>query len=461
MSEVDVSLTLGSVRRRLLTGSAWVLAARVLGLGLGLAMNGLLARLLDTEDFGSYMLVSTMVVIGSTAAKLGMDRAVVRFAAASLGTGDPGRARDSIRSAVAWAALGSAAVAAIVALGLGQWFFGDVLDQPAVAALVPLGCGWLFATAMQSVLAESFRGLSRFGYAAVFHTFATDLVTVAVLGGIYITAKSVTLPAAVGVLTSVAAGVLLVTGISLVLTVRKLQGPGRLPRSELFAVARPLMITNMGIYLLGHGVDLWILGAYGSLNDVALYGAAAKLVVLVATPMIIFSGVMPPLVAELWAQGRRRRLERTLRVGATIVGVPALLVLFLFVLAGPLVLETVYRRPFYAQAADLLIVMSLARVVAVWTGSCGIALMMTGYQRDMKWITLASAAISVGGGLFAAPRYGAMGVAVATATAQIFQNGTQLLVARRRLGIWTNVSFSPRLVKDFLGKGDRSTPADA
>lgn len=443
------AFTLGSIRRRLVTGSAWILAARVLGLVLGVVLNGLLARLLDPREFGAYLLTSTMVVIGSTVAKMGLDKSVVRFAAASLATGAPGRARDAIKIAVSWGAVGSAAVGLLLALGLGQWFFGDVLNEPLVASVVPLAAGWLFTTAMQSVLAESFRGLSRFGHAAVFQTFATDFATVAILGGVFVVARSSTLPAVVAISTAVAAVVLLLTGLLLLRTMRPLRGPGRADRPEMFRVARPLLVTNLGIYLLGSGVDLWVLGAFRPSETVSLYGAASKLIVLVATPAIIFSGVIPPLVAELHAQGRMRRLERTLRAGATIVGAPALVPLLVFILAGPWVMQTVYGS-FYRQAAPLLVVKSVSRVLAIWTGSCGIALMMTGHQRDMMRTTVVTAILSVGGGLAAAPHFGAMGVAVATSAAQVVQNAWQLLLAHRRLGIWTYVSFSPGLLWDFV-----------
>jgi O-antigen/teichoic acid export membrane protein len=455
------TFTLGSIRRRLLTGSAWVFGARVAGLFLGVALNGVIARLLDPSGFGDYLLISTMVVIGSTVAKLGMDRAVVRFTAGSLAVGEPGGAGAAIRIAVGWAALGAGAVGLILAFGLGQWFFGDVLGQPVVASLVPVAAGWLFATAMQSVLAESFRGLSRFGYAAVFHVLATDLATVTVLGGVYLSSRNASLPQVVALSTAVATGVLVITGLLLLRTTRSLRGAGQVKRSDMFRVARPLMITNLGIYLLGHGVDLWILGAFRPDEVVSLYGAAAKLVVLVATPMIIFSGVMPPLVAELHAQGKIRQLERTLRAGAALVGLPAFAVLLVFIVAGPWVLETVYG-PYYGQAAPLLVIMSIARVLAVWTGSCGIALMMTGHQKDMMRTTLVSVVLSIGGGLAAVPRFGAMGLAVATGLAQVFQNGTQLLLAHRRLGLWTYVSFSPAVLRDLVGRRRpiNETPAD-
>lgn len=449
---VTDAFTLGSIRRRLLTGSAWVLGARVAGLGLSLAMNGLLARLLGPNRFGVFLLTGTMVVIGSTLAGMGLNRSVVRFAAASLAVGEPGGARDAIRIAVGWTALAAAAIGLVLSLGSGQWFFRHVLDQPGVAAVVPLAAGWLFASSLQIVLTEAFRGLSRFAYAALLQTFVTDFVTVGVLGGVYLYAQAATLSQALGIVTGVATLVMLLTGALLIKTMSSLRGPGDVRRQEMFRVARPLLVTSLGIYLLGHGIDLWILGAFRPTETVSLYGSAAKLVVLVATPMVIFSGVIPPLVAELHAQGKVRKLERTLRTGATIIGIPALLVLLVFIVAGPWVLDVIYG-PFYRQAAPILVVLSSARAIAIWTGTCGIALMMTGHQRDMMWTTIVSACVSIAGGLLAAPRFGAMGVAVATGVGQLLQNGWQLLLARRRLGIWTHVTFSRETIRELVRRG--------
>jgi O-antigen/teichoic acid export membrane protein len=452
---IEEPFALASIRRRLVTGSAWVLGARIAGLLLGVVMNGLLARLLDPSGFGAYLLTSTMVVIGSTLAKMGLDRSVVRFTAASLAVGEPGRARDAIRVAAGWSAIGAAAVGLVLVLGVGEWFFGGVLNEPLVASVVPLAAGWLFATAMQSMFAEAFRGLSRFAHAAVFQTFATDLITVVALGAVFIGARNATLSEVIVVIVSVAIVVLLLTGFVLLRMTRSLGHGGRVDRPEMFRVARPLLVTSLGIYLLGHGIDLWILGAFRSSDIVSQYGAAAKLVVLVATPMIIFSGVIPPLVAELHAQGKMRRLERTLRAGAALVGAPALVILVVFIVAGGWVMETVYG-PYYRQATALLVVLASSRLLAIWTGSCGIALMMTGHQRDMMWTTLASAVVSVGGGLLVAPRYGAMGVAVTTSLAQLVQNGSQLYLAHRRLGIWTHVTLSWSVLRDIVRPVRRS-----
>jgi O-antigen/teichoic acid export membrane protein len=463
MSTGSSTLSLDSVRRRLLSGSAWVFAARVGTLALGLVLNGLLARLLEPAEFGAYLMTYTLVVVGATVAKMGLDRAVVRHVAGSLGSGEPGGARDAIRIALGWGAVGAAGVALILSLGVGQWFFGTVLDTPLVAAAVPLASGWLVAAALQSLCVESFRGLSRFASASILDALAIDLITAAILGGVFVSARHADLPAVVGISAGVTAAVLAFTGFLLVRRTRGLRGPGRVTRAEMFAVARPLLVTNLGIYLLGSGIDLWILGAFQSDETVSLYGSAARLVVFVATPLIIFSGVIPPLVAELHAQGRTRQLERALRAGATLAGVPALVVLLVFLLFGPWVLGTVYGD-FYRQAAPVLAVLATGRLIAVWAGSCGVALMMTGHQRTMMTITVLTGAVSIAGGLLAASSFSgldaAVAVAVVTSAAQVLQNGLQLLFVRRRLGIWTTIHFSPRALAGFLSGRAEAEAAD-
>jgi O-antigen/teichoic acid export membrane protein len=443
-------ITLASVRRRLLTGSAWVFGAKVGTLGLGVILSGLVARLLhDPAVFGAYLMTNTLIIVGSTLAKLGLERALVRHVAGSIGTKELGGARDAIRIALGWGAIGSAGVALALTLGIGRWFFGDVLHSPLVASVIPIAAGWMFAVAMQSLCVETFRGLSRFGMASTFDHLIIDLVTALVLGGIFLADRTLDLPAVVGISAAIAAVMLVVTGALLLRQVRTLDGPGHVTRQQMFGVARPLLVTNLGIYLLGSGVDLWVLGAFRPDRVVSLYGSASRLVVLVATPLVIFAGVIPPLVAELHAQGRTRQLERALRAGATIAGLPALGILAVFIAFGPFVLETVYG-PFYRDAAAYLTVLAVGRLLAVWAGSCGVALMMTGHQRAMMVITLVSGSVSIAGGLLAAPRFGAIGVAVTTSSAQVLQNLLQLLLVRQRLGIWTTIQFSPKALMGFF-----------
>ena len=57
--------------------------------------------------------------------------------------------------------------------------------------------------------------------------------------------------------------------------------------------------------------DLWILAAFRGPEDVAIYGAAARLVIVVAVPLSIVNAVVQPMISELASAGRHK--ERTRR----------------------------------------------------------------------------------------------------------------------------------------------------
>ncbi len=97
--------------------------------------------------------------------------------------------------------------------------------------------------------------------------------------------------------------------------------------------------------------------------------------------------------------------------------------------------------------------------------------MMTGYQKAMMMLTLSCGALSVVLGISAAALTKAAGlsdldcaiaVACATAATQVVQNTLQLVLVRRRLGIWTMIHFSPRELYRYLRpKGERMAAQDA
>jgi O-antigen/teichoic acid export membrane protein len=245
----------------------------------------------------------------------------------------------------------------------------------------------------------------------------------------------------------------------LVRRVRRLGTNGRLQRGEIFSMAWPVMIADLASYLLGTGVDLLVLAAFRPLPEVALYGAATRLLVLIGTPFRILQGVIPPIISELHAQGKKQELERAVRSAASLAGFPAALVLIAFIVAGPLILSVVFT-PFYRNAATILAILSFGRLIAIYTGSAGLTLMMTGHQKAMMVLTLVMGAVSLAAGIAAAPVFGGLGVAIATTVAAITQNVLQLVLARKYVGIYTQAYLTPGPVIAFFSKKqDGATPA--
>jgi O-antigen/teichoic acid export membrane protein len=128
---------------------------------------------------------------------------------------------------------------------------------------------------------------------------------------------------------------------------------------------------------------------------------------------------------------------------ATLAGLPALIVLGVFVFAGEWVMGVVYG-PAFREGATVLAILSSARLVAVITGNSGVALQMTGYQRTMFYLTIFTGVCSLTAEIVFGNLYGLNGVAWSTAAAQIMQNLLQLGFAKRKLGIWTQAELSLR-----------------
>jgi O-antigen/teichoic acid export membrane protein len=120
--------------------------------------------------------------------------------------------------------------------------------------------------------------------------------------------------------------------------------------------------------------------------------------------------------------------------------VPALTVLCSFVIFGRFVLGTVFGD-FYRTGALPLAILSIGAMVAVATGSCGMALIMTGHQRTVMKTSLFSGVVTTAGAFAAAGPFGATGVAVVAAAGNITQNMLQLVACRWKLGLRTHVSL--------------------
>ena len=107
---------------------------------------------------------------------------------------------------------------------------------------------------------------------------------------------------------------------------------------------------------------------------------------------------------------------------------------------------------FFAEGATVLAILSASRLYAVFTGNSGALLMMTGHQKTMMRITMLSAAFGLTTELLLVRPFGMVGVAVATALAQVLQNTLQLVFGKLRTGIWSQAELSLRPIKAMLGR---------
>lgn len=442
------NLSMDLVKRRLLSGGAWALGGRITLAFIGLATNALLARLLAPAELGAYFLVYSVIGICTGLGAMGLTQAVVRFVAESVGLGQYRRARYAIRVALALGLLGAFTV------GLAYLLFGGTLvsslfDSPALAAVSGVTAGWIFVSVLQGIVVETFRGFHDIRMTTILGGVASGngiltgglisllLLLLLVSGSEAGLATIMLLSAGSGAATSLLAGLLLRRRV---VSLPRGDSHVKLPAAEMMRVAWPMMVIVLAMATLGQS-SLWIAGAFLGQEEVALYGAAYRLTLYVAVPLQIANIMAPPLIAEMYAQGRTEELQRVLRSVAAITGIPAFLLLVTFMIFGSSIMGVIFGD-YYREGATLLALLSLGQMVNVWAGSCSEALMMTGHQNIMMVLTVVTGSLMVAGAIWAVQHYGTVGVACATASGLILQNIAMVLIVKKKVGVWTHATFT-------------------
>lgn len=432
-------------KQRLLAGGLWVVGGKAVAVLSGLVGNAVLTRLLPPDEIGAYFLTVSIVSSLAVLAQLGLAQASVRLIGESIGTDRPGRAASTVRLALVYGAVGAVVVAGIVATGIGSWLVDSLFHSRLIAGATGLIALWTIVAAMGALFAESFRGLHDLRYATLFEGTLTTILSTLAFAVLWLVqghsefGQVVVLSVLAGFTSSVVAG-LLMRG-----KLKSISGKARLSTRELFHTAWPLLGVNLTAFVLLHA-DLWILGVFRPPEEVAIYGAALRLVKAVVFPLTIASAVVSAHIATMYAQGKTAELERLMRASATIVFVPAVVIAAAFIGFGGPVMALVFGE-FYRSGAFILLLLSGAQLINAWTGSCVLALTMTGHQVAMMVIAVVAGIVAVTSSLLLVSRYGAVGVAVAATVGITGRNVASWIYARRVTTMWSHVDFAaiPRL----------------
>ncbi|MFC1844172.1 flippase [Thermodesulfobacteriota bacterium] len=424
------------LKKRLFSGGLWAIAGSMLTALMGLIVNALLSRLLTPEEFGAYFLTFSFATVSMLLARLGLGAAVVRLIAESIGLNNLGRARAIIKKIFILATIGILLVCTIIAMGFGQWLSLELMKSSLMYSVIGLVPILIAINTYRSLIAETFRGFHDIKFASIFNGLISSIFSALFFAVLWIVWGHSNLKEIL--LLSIVAGAMSTLMSFFVLTrkIQTLENDGKVRIKEILAISSPLLVVNLALYVFTQA-DIWVIGAFRSQEDVAVYGAAVRLVQLVAMPLLIVNSVVPPVIAELFAQGKKEELEKILQKTASIACLPTFVILVIYFLFSGPILSLVYGD-FYYQGASVILILSFGQLVSVWAGSCGLTLMMSGYQTIMMGITLFSGFVTMALNLFVVNRYGVTGVAGATAFGWGLQNIIMLLTVRYKVGIWTN-----------------------
>ena len=216
--------------------------------------------------------------------------------------------------------------------------------------------------------------------------------------------------------------------------------PALEPIKPILIISLPMMVINVTNMAYSQA-SIWIIGSTQPEQEIALFGAALRLAMLVTTPLLVISAVIPPIIAGLYSNKSMQKMEALLRISATISVIPAGLCLILFMSYGREILSFIYGD-YYGQAHLLLVILATAQFIYVLLGPAELSLAMTNHQNELMLIKGVSLVLLIGSGIIAGQAYGTMGVTIANACAIISSVIAALYISKTKLGIWSHASLS-------------------
>jgi O-antigen/teichoic acid export membrane protein len=427
-------------------GSASSLLLIGIGLGLTFVAQVVLARWLSTEDYGIFRYVVNVETILVLFAQVGLPQILIREIAGAASRGESAAAHilGCVRAS-RWIYGVSGLVFVAIAAGV-LWLLRGHVDEKLL-----LGLSFLLVLLPIDLFAgnsyAALRGLKRVAFGLMGDN-------VAIPGAVMIFALLFWLFGLEGIVPALVAQVLAVlASLALGATLlRRWLGerppvtrPLKTRIRELLSNSLPLALANP-LFQLSRYLDVLILGIFAPMSEVALYAVASRVATLGALGLRATAPITGPLVAERFAQGDLRGVERTAFMAAAISTAYAGAFIVLLLFAGHLVLGLFGNE--YPQAYPLLLVVSAGYLVNAIVGSVNQLLVMTKHQGTYLRILVVCTAVNLVLNLALIPYFGAFGAAYATLIANLLLCASSAVAVRRLLRINSSV-FNWRLISEI------------
>lgn len=199
----------------------------------------------------------------------------------------------------------------------------------------------------------------------------------------------------------------------------------------------PFLLVS-GMAILASNVDVVMIGWLSDINEVGFYTVASKLALLNVFFLQVANSSLSPKIATLYSENKIIELNILVQKVTHILIFIALLPLIIFFFFGNFFLN-IWGNEFIS-GYWVLIILSIGQVFNIGTGPAGLVLIMTGFEKIQARISFISIILNLAFNIFLIGLLGAMGAAIATSIAIIFENIAKIVFAYKLTGVST-ISF--------------------
>lgn len=414
-------------------GTIWSFVVTAAGMGLGFATQVLLARVVGSHEYGTYLYVLGWTNVAGLLCSFELAGAAVRYVSQYRAAREWPLLRGFVRRSQ------QIVVVSAIVVAIGTMVVARLVPSMprAYLATVAVACVLFPVNALLQLESGVLQGLKR-----VVAAQAPSLVLRPVLFGAGLLIASFAFRGQIGAAGAVGCQ-LVATAIALGATFRYMRrslpaesrsAAPRYAMGEWMRTSAHFIGISLSQQVLSAQTDVLIVGTFLGATQAGLYGAASQFAVLVSFGATAAVFIAQPMIADLYARRRADDLQRLVSQVVMIafaVSVPVFAGLLLF---GHWLLG-LYGAQF-AQAYPVLLVLAGAQLVQATVGILlGYLLTMTAHQKEAARIIATTAVLNLAITAVLTPAFGVVGTATATLIAMACRSIALIVYARKLLGV--------------------------
>ena len=422
--------------KTLRTGSIGSVVIKLLGTGFTFGISILLARLLGLENYGTYVLILSTIMLLSIPLTFGLPLLLTRFIPKYEVNNDKAAIKGLLIRANQFILL-TYLVIILLAL-LYYFFFGKGYSEEIVYTCV-WGLILLPIMGYNSIRAAALQGMRYIILGQIPDTLLRVMFLFLGILGYHFLIEPITAPMAM----AIHAGSALLSYIigfyflkkKLLNTLRGIQPiyhtKDWLSKSFQFSL-------NMGINNIKTRISTYILAIFSGTAAVALFEVAFKGASLVSFALTALNTAIAPHISKTYEEGDRKKLQRIIKKASRAIFAFSIPASFVFIFGGWYIIDVLYGAE-YEGSYWPLVILCIGQLVNAFAGSVGLLLNMTGNQKYVLKVNLINTLANIIISILLVQWYGVIGAAVAFTLLLLIQNFIFVWYAQKKLQINTTV----------------------
>ena len=423
---------LGPTLVRSMAGSS---AVQVAGMAVTFLVGIQLARGLGVEGYGIYGIAMAVISLASIPGEFGLPKLVTREVASASARQD----LPTLFGVLRWSDRACYLISAVVAgaTALGAFLFVGGTESPLAGAIL-WGAPIIPLLALAKIRGAALQGLHFIVRGQVAVGFARPLMLSVSLFLLFrfVTDAGAAEVMALNSLTALAALVLAHWWLR-----------SRLPRpapdqlrmhAKKWRASSVPMALGEGVLVINAQLGILLLGILAGATDVGLFRIAVSILTVVGLPLLLVNAVVSPVMARLFAEDDRRRLQHLCSSSAQAMGAAVLGMSLLLALWGDDLLSWLFGEEF-APALPALLLLCGGVFVSAAFGPNATLLNMTGHERRVTRAMAIGLVVNLALVVALVPVWGTPGAAVGMVGSMLVWNLLTWNDARRLLGIDTSL----------------------